>query len=115
MELTQIESGEHEQVLRVQDADSGLTGIIALHSTQLGPAAGGLRMRSYADEAAALEDALRLSRGMTSRTPPPVCRWAGQGGDHRRSGAGQSPALLSAFGRAVERWAGATGLPKTWG
>ncbi len=103
MELTQIESGEHEQVLRVQDADSGLTGIIAIHSTRLGPAAGGLRMRAYPNEAAALEDALRLSRGMTFKNAAAGLPLGGGKaviiGDPVRD---KSPALLSAFGRAVE-------------
>lgn len=56
---------EHEQVLHVRDAGSGLRAIIALHSTALGPAGGGCRLWSYEDPQAALIDALRLSRGMS--------------------------------------------------
>ncbi|NBT58103.1 Glu/Leu/Phe/Val dehydrogenase, partial [bacterium] len=48
-----------------QDAATGLNSIIAIHDTTLGPAVGGTRMWSYASEAEALNDALRLSRGMT--------------------------------------------------
>jgi len=58
----------HEQVLYCHDPDVGKTGlkaIIAIHSTKLGPAAGGCRMHPYESEAAALKDALRLSRGMS--------------------------------------------------
>lgn len=107
VELTQIQTGEHEQVLRVQDADSGLTGIIAIHSTQLGPAAGGLRMRAYPNEAAAMEDALRLSRGMTFKNAAAGLPLGGGKaviiGDPARD---KSPALLSAFGHAVEELGG---------
>ncbi len=65
MQITRLSTPSHETVLRVHDASIGLTGFIAVHSTKLGPAAGGLRMRPYANEDAALTDALRLSEGMT--------------------------------------------------
>ncbi|WP_127900111.1 Glu/Leu/Phe/Val family dehydrogenase [Solirhodobacter olei] len=65
MKLTPVAAPDHEEVLRVEDPSVGLVGFIAIHSTALGPAAGGLRMRPYASEAEAIEDVLRLSRGMT--------------------------------------------------
>jgi len=55
----------HEQVVFCNDPNSGLKSIIAIHNTQLGPALGGCRMYDYASEAAAITDALRLSKGMT--------------------------------------------------
>lgn len=55
----------HERVVHVQDARTGLRAIIALHSTALGPAAGGCRLWSYENAESALTDALRLSRGMS--------------------------------------------------
>jgi leucine dehydrogenase len=55
----------HEQVIHCHDAEAGLQGIIAIHDTRLGPAAGGCRMQPYESPAAALQDVLRLSRGMT--------------------------------------------------
>lgn len=55
----------HEQVMFCHDPKTGLRGIIAIHSTALGPAAGGCRMVAYENETAALTDALRLSKGMT--------------------------------------------------
>ena len=58
-------TGEHERVVFGQDSESGYRGIIAIHSTTLGPAVGGTRFWNYPDDQAALEDALRLSRGMT--------------------------------------------------
>ncbi len=58
----------HELVSFSSDAASGLKAIIAVHDTTLGPAVGGCRMYSYADEQAALHDVLRLSRGMTYKS-----------------------------------------------
>ena len=58
---------DHEQVIFVSDAASGLRGIIAIHSTALGPAAGGCRLYPYAAVDDALVDVLRLSRGMTMK------------------------------------------------
>ena len=55
----------HEAVHFAHDAATGLTAIIAIHSTALGPAAGGTRWRAYDNDTAALADALRLSRGMS--------------------------------------------------
>src|SRR5262245_14836908 len=56
---------EHEQVLFCHDPETGLLGIIAIHSTALGPAAGGCRMYPYESIDDALTDVLRLSRGMS--------------------------------------------------
>ena len=55
----------HEKVLFYNDVRTGLRAIIAVHSTRLGPAAGGCRMYPYRSEADALDDVLRLSRAMT--------------------------------------------------
>jgi leucine dehydrogenase len=58
-------SGEHEEVVCFHDSTAGLKAIIAIHNTQLGPALGGCRMWNYENADLAVEDALRLSRGMT--------------------------------------------------
>lgn len=58
----------HEHVAKIDDPVSGLRAIIAVHNTKLGPAVGGCRMYPYASEAQALEDVLRLSRGMTYKS-----------------------------------------------
>lgn len=55
----------HERVVFCSDKASGLKAIIAIHSTALGPAAGGCRLWGYASDDAALTDALRLSQGMS--------------------------------------------------
>lgn len=55
----------HEQLLFCNDNDTGLKAIIAVHNTVLGPALGGTRMWNYKSELEALNDVLRLSRGMT--------------------------------------------------
>ena len=56
---------DFEQLVFCQDEASGLKAVIAIHDTTLGPALGGCRMWTYASEEAAIEDALRLARGMT--------------------------------------------------
>jgi leucine dehydrogenase len=69
MEITEkITNTDHEQVLICRDHASGYHGIIAIHSTALGPAIGGTRFWNYANEDEALTDVLRLSRGMTYKT-----------------------------------------------
>ncbi|MDX1570640.1 MAG: Glu/Leu/Phe/Val dehydrogenase dimerization domain-containing protein [Xanthomonadales bacterium] len=55
----------HEEVVYCHNKDAGLKAIIAIHNTTLGPALGGLRMWPYKTEQEALDDVLRLSRGMT--------------------------------------------------
>ena len=61
----QLDALGHEQVVFCHDRHTGLKAIIAIHNTVLGPAMGGTRMWAYSSESVALEDALRLSRGMT--------------------------------------------------
>lgn len=58
----------HEQLIFCNDPSVGLKAIIALHSTALGPAAGGCRMHPYQSEEEALTDVLRLSKGMTYKS-----------------------------------------------
>jgi leucine dehydrogenase len=60
-----IASMGHEQLVLCQDSASGYRGIIAVHSTVLGPALGGTRFWNYATDEEAIVDALRLARGMT--------------------------------------------------
>lgn len=101
--LTRLASATHEEVYRVEDAATGLRGFIALHSTRLGPAAGGLRMRVYADDDAALEDVLNLSRGMSYKNAAAGLPLGGGKaviiGDPHKD---KTSALLRAFGRAIE-------------
>jgi leucine dehydrogenase len=65
MEILEKKIAGYEQVLLGQDSAANYRGIIAVHSTALGPALGGTRLWRYGDDAEALTDALRLSRGMT--------------------------------------------------
>ncbi|WP_202076756.1 Leu/Phe/Val dehydrogenase [Caldalkalibacillus salinus] len=60
-----MEKYDYEELVMCQDKESGLKAIISIHDTTLGPALGGSRMWTYQNEAEAIEDALRLSRGMT--------------------------------------------------
>lgn len=56
---------DHEQIIAVQNRATGLRGFLAIHDTTRGPAFGGVRIKSYASDEAALRDALNLSRAMT--------------------------------------------------
>lgn len=102
--LTDLQRPEgFERLVLAEDAEAGLTALICLHSTALGPAAGGCRMWPYASREAAIHDVTRLARGMTYKNA-----MAGLGlgggkaviiGDARRD---KTPAMMRAFGRAVE-------------
>ena len=97
----------HESVHVFEDRDSGLRAVIALHSTHLGPAAGGTRFWHYADSQAAITDALRLSRGMSYKNAMAGLPLGGgkgvvlAGADLRKT-----PEMLAAFGRAIESLGG---------
>lgn len=65
MEISEISVPGYERVVRGIDAHAGYHGIVFVHSTVLGPAVGGTRYWTYHDEAQAIQDGLRLSRGMT--------------------------------------------------
>jgi hypothetical protein len=65
---------DHEEVRIVRDDASGLVAVIAVHSTVLGPAMGGVRRTSYGQMGAALSDALQLARAMTLKnSAAPIC------------------------------------------
>ncbi len=96
----------HESISWHQDPATGLRGLIAIHSTRLGPACGGCRLRAYASEEEALRDVLRLSRGMTLK-----CAAAGLplGGGKMvvvLDPGAKTPTLLRAIGRMVEAHGG---------
>jgi len=66
--IGQMQLHNHEQVVFCNDNETGLKAIIAIHNTVLGPSMGGVRMWKYNNELEALNDALRLSRGMTYKS-----------------------------------------------
>jgi glutamate dehydrogenase/leucine dehydrogenase len=68
---------DHERVLCIQDDDTGLLAVLALHSTRLGPAVGGMRYRKYGALSDAIVDALRLSRAMTLKNAAAGLPWGG--------------------------------------
>jgi glutamate dehydrogenase/leucine dehydrogenase len=90
-----------------QQADAGLKAIIAIHNTVLGPALGGTRMWPYATEEEALNDVLRLSRGMTYKNAVAGLNLGGGKaviiGDPNKD---KSEALFRAFGRFVNSLGG---------
>ena len=97
----------HEQIVYCHDRVTGLRAIIAIHDTTLGPALGGCRMWKYANEQQALEDALRLARGMTYKASL-AGLFLGGGksvifADPKRD---KNPELLQSFGRFVDSLSG---------
>lgn len=103
MDITIVDAPEHERVVEFKDSKLGLLGYIAIHSTRRGPAAGGVRMRPYGHPAEALQDALRLARGMTFKNAAADLPLGGGKaviiGD---PGIDKTPELLKAFGRVVQ-------------
>ena len=100
---TEPDFDDHEMVHVVRDRASGLMAIIAVHSTHLGPGAGGTRFWHYPDPKAGLRDALRLSRGMSYKNAMAGLPMGGGKAvilaDEART---KTPEMLAAFGDAVE-------------
>ncbi len=99
---TEADFDDHELVQLVRDRASGLTAIIALHSTHLGPGAGGTRFWHYPEGNDALRDALRLSRGMSYKNAMAgLPMGGGKAVILAPQDKAKSPELLAAFGDAV--------------
>jgi leucine dehydrogenase len=98
---------DHESVHQFRDQESGLTAIIAIHSTALGPAGGGVRFWHYSESQAAMTDALRLSRGMSYKN---AMAGLNMGGGKGVILAGpdrvKSAAQINAFARAIDSLGG---------
>jgi leucine dehydrogenase len=105
--FNELNFDDHEQVVFASEPKSGLRAIIAVHNTHLGPAMGGCRMWNYASEALAVNDVLRLSRGMTYKNA--VAGLPIGGGKSVIIGnpkTDKTPALFEALGEAIERLGG---------
>ena len=94
---------DHEVVHFVTDRASGLRAVIAVHSTFLGPAGGGVRFWHYSEPGEAVRDALRLSRGMSFKNAMAGLPLGGGKAvilaDGNRT---KTPEMLTAYGREVE-------------
>lgn len=97
----------YEQLIFLQDRSVGLKAIIAVHSTKLGPALGGCRMRHYGSDEEAVDDALRLAQGMTYKSAVSGIPYGG-GKAVILSHPGQGPreALFQALGRQLQKMQG---------
>ena len=93
----------HEEVIFFSEPSCGLKAIVAIHDTTLGPALGGTRMWPYASEEEAIEDVLRLSKGMTYKASVSGLNLGGGKaviiGDPKKD---KSEALFRAYGRFIE-------------
>jgi leucine dehydrogenase len=105
--LSNMSLHNHEQVVFGYDEATGLKCIIAIHNTILGPALGGTRMWAYANESEALNDVLRLSRGMTYKAAITGLNLGGGKaviiGDSRKD---KSEAMMRRFGKFVNSLGG---------
>ncbi len=98
---------DHEGLHFVRDAACGLSAIIAVHSTHLGPAGGGVRFWHYASDEAAITDALRLSRGMSYKNAMAGLKMGGGKGVILADGSKSKPkAMVEAFARAIDTLGG---------
>lgn len=98
-----MEKYDYEQLVFCHDEPSGLKAIIAIHDTTLGPALGGSRMWTYESEEDAIEDALRLAKGMTYKNAAAGLNLGGGKtviiGDPKKD---KSEELFRAFGRYIQ-------------
>ena len=98
---------EHEQIVFCYDKPTGLKAIIAIHDTTLGPALGGTRMWHYENEIEALNDVLRLSRGMSLKASISGLKLGGGKaviiGDSKKD---KTEALMRRFGAFVDSLGG---------
>lgn len=103
----QISFDDHEQVVFCQDKDTGLKAIIGIHNTVLGPALGGTRMWNYTNEWEAVNDVLRLSRGMSFKSSISGLNLGGGKaviiGDAKTQ---KTPELMRRFGQFVDSLSG---------
>lgn len=101
--FTYMEKWDYEQLIYCQEKNSGLKAIIAIHDTTLGPALGGTRMWTYAREEDAVEDALRLARGMTYKNAAAGLDLGGGKtviiGDPKKD---KNPEMFRALGRYIQ-------------
>jgi leucine dehydrogenase len=104
---TEPDFDDHELVQLVHDRASGLTAILALHSTHLGPGAGGTRFWHYAESGDAMRDALRLSRGMSYKNAMAgLPAGGGKGVILADANRRKTPQMLAAYGDAIEALGG---------
>lgn len=99
----QMEKDDYEQMIFCQDKSSGLKAVIVIHDTTLGPALGGARMWPYESEEDAVNDALRLARGMTYKNAAAGLNFGGGKsviiGDPAKD---KNEEMLRVFGRFVQ-------------
>lgn len=107
MNIQELSAPGYERVVLANDEAAGLSSIIAIHSTKLGPAAGGCRMFNYESIEAATTDALRLAKGMTYKNAAASLPLGGGKSviiaDPRTD---KTPELMQAFGKFVNELAG---------
>ena len=101
IQIEEVKVNGYERVVKGKDSSVGLNAIIAVHNTNRGPSCGGIRMLPYRDEAEAMNDVLRLSKGMSYKSALAELGFGGGKsvliGDPNK----KTPELFHAFGEFV--------------
>ena len=96
LNLKKLDVPGYEEVVHATDSKAGLSAIIAIHDRTLGPSLGGIRIQPYPTFEAALNDVLRLAKGMTYKSA--VAEWL------RRSRAGCARFIRASASSASKAW-----------
>lgn len=97
-----INEYNHEKIIFCYDKKSGLKAIIGIHDTTLGPALGGTRMYAYKSEEDAINDVLRLSKGMTYKAAALDIKLGGGKGVIIADSKQKRESLMEAYGKAID-------------
>lgn len=106
LKLEDIQVPEYERVVRCTESTTGMSALVAIHNTNLGPACGGIRMLNYRNQDEAMYDVLRLSKGMSYKSALAGIGFGGGKSVLIGDPAKKTPALFHAFGEAVDKLGG---------
>ena len=106
MQITDLHIKGYHRVVKAEDVGTGLKAIIAIHNINLGPAVGGTRLFPYSSEEEALQDVLRLSRGMTYKSALADTGFGGGKSVIIAKPEDKTPELFRMFGKFVDSLGG---------
>lgn len=107
MEMEEVAAPGCERAIVAREPSVGYLGIVVVHSTARGPAIGGVRWKRYRDESEALDDAMRLARGMTCKNALAGLPLGGGKSIIVQTGPPSDERVLPFHARAIEALAGA--------
>ncbi|MCX6103995.1 MAG: leucine dehydrogenase [Proteobacteria bacterium] len=104
--IEEVKEQGFEKILVAKDSSTGLSAIIAIHNTRLGPACGGIRMLPYASQQEAMTDVLRLAKGMSYKSALAGINFGGGKSVIIGNPDQKSKKLFHSFGEFVEKFEG---------